>query len=113
MDNDYKLVSCTRLIEAVLDVAETNVNFLTLCRGVTQTVLVDLQVTDGFLADQVRADDKVVKLIASSALVENQLLERLFAVDGFDFLGSFDRFELGHALFNLLACLGQSVVGRG
>lgn len=112
MYNDNKLVSCARLIEAVFDVAETNVNFLTLRRRITQTVLVDLQVTDGFLADQVRADHKVVQLIASSALVLNQLLELLLTVDGFDLLGCLDRFELGHTLLDLLAGLGQSVVGR-
>jgi hypothetical protein len=53
MQQNNQFVTRTRLKEAVLDVAETDVDFITLLSCETNTILVNFEVSKSFLADQV------------------------------------------------------------
>ena len=57
VDNDDNFIGSTRLVEAILNITETNINLLTFVRTVTKTVLVDFQIANRFLSDEVRSDD--------------------------------------------------------
>lgn len=108
---DYDdLIRRAWLIEAVLDVAETDIHLLPFSRRVPQSVLMDLQISNGLLANKVRSNYKIVELVSSGSLIHNQLFKLLFAVDGLNFLCRFVGLDLAHAFFDLLRRLKQSVV---
>lgn len=48
-DND--LISCARLVEAVLDVAEADIYLLSFSRRIPQSILMNLQITDRLFAN--------------------------------------------------------------
>jgi hypothetical protein len=56
MDNHDNFIRSTRLIEAVLNIAETDVNLLALMRRVAKTVLMNFQISNGLLANKVWSD---------------------------------------------------------
>jgi len=53
MQQNNKFVIRTRLKEAVLDVAETDVDLIALLSCESNTILVNFEVSKSFLADQV------------------------------------------------------------
>ena len=64
MDNCNQLISSTWLEESVLDVGEWDLNVETLSRRISDTILVDLQVTDGPSTLQVRLDRDILEHIS-------------------------------------------------
>jgi hypothetical protein len=100
--NNYdNFISCTRLVEAMFDVAEAYVHFLSLRRRVPQAILMNFKVTKSFLSDQVWPYDQVVKLVSSGSFVEDKLVKLIFSMDSLDFLSRFVCFDHTHALFDL------------
>ena len=53
MKQNNKFVTRTWLEEAVFNIAEADVNFFTLLRNESKTILVNLQVSESFLANKV------------------------------------------------------------
>lgn len=72
----------------------------------------DFKVANSLLTDKVGPNHKVIKLVPACTLVQNERLQCLFAVNGLHLLGDFNRLELDHAIFDLLAGLRETVVGR-
>lgn len=58
VNDDNNLFRSARLEEAVLDVGEAHIYFLTLLGDKTNTVLLDLKVANGLFTSQVRSDDQ-------------------------------------------------------
>jgi hypothetical protein len=73
VDNHDNLIGSARLIEAMLNVAEADINLLALRGRVAKSVLVDFKIADGLLADQVGPDNEVVQLVTAGSLVHDQL----------------------------------------
>lgn len=74
MYDDNYLVSSTRLVEAVFDIAEADVDLLTLSGGVSQPVLVDFQVANRLLANKIGTNHEIVKLVTATIFAHDELL---------------------------------------
>jgi hypothetical protein len=103
MKQDNQFVARTRLEEAVLHIAETDVDLIALLSDEANAVLVNFEVSKRLLADEVWPDNQVVECLLASGFEKYQLFELFLALGRFDLGLSFLRLHLLEAFFDLPA----------
>ncbi len=60
VNDDDKFITSTWLEEQMLHIREANVNFVSLRRDESNSILMDLETTRSFTSDKVWSDDQIV-----------------------------------------------------
>jgi len=61
MENCHELILCAWLEESVLYVRKWDINSVPLCRDIRDTVVVNLQISNGFSSFKIWLDDNILK----------------------------------------------------
>jgi hypothetical protein len=89
MDYHNNFLRRARLEEAVLDVREAHIYFLSLTCYESYTILLDFKVTDSLFTSQVRSDNKAFKgFLTLRARGHDKLFQLCFVVDLLNFRSS-------------------------
>lgn len=111
VDDHYNFFWGARLEEAMLNVREAYINFLSLGSCKPDTILLDFQVADRLFSSEVRTDDKTFKdILTLSTWSHDKLFKRFFNLGQLNFRRSLLVLLLLLELFNLLSGHAEAVV---